>query len=602
RDAHDDDLFEYYATSQIEYVDATTGARKPVGKTGMIDELTSSPDGKYLIVASLKRPFSRLLPSNDYPKSVFILDRTGKTVKQIAELPSAEGVPIMGVLTGPRAYRWNDAEPATAVWVEALDGGDLRNQAPFRDRIVRLKAPFTGDATELMKTEYRFRRISWTEKDVALITEYDRPKRWTRTWLIDAAGSEARKLSDRSDEDRYSDPGTPITVTGGGGAFGGGGPFGGGPSGLIIQRGDYIFFRGDGASAQGDRPFLDRLNLKTLAAERLFRSDDKSYETVVSVLSDDGRTLLTRYETKTEPPNYFVRDLNAGTKTALTAFKDPHPQITTALANREFVTYERKDGVKLSGTIYVPATRKPGERLPMFIWAYPREFADPTAASQVVGSPNRFTVVSGPSHLLLLTQGYVVFDGPTMPIVGKGETANDTYVEQLVSSAQAAIDKAVDMGIADRNRVGVGGHSYGAFMTANLLAHTDIFKAGIARSGAYNRSLTPFGFQNERRTFWEVPRVYENMSPFFYADKIRTPILLIHGEMDDNSGTFPIQSERLYMALKGHGATVRYVTLPYEAHGYAARESILHTVAEMVNWMDKWVKNGQTKTTTTSTK
>jgi dipeptidyl aminopeptidase/acylaminoacyl peptidase len=173
-------------------------------------------------------------------------------------------------------------------------------------------------------------------------------------------------------------------------------------------------------------------------------------------------------------------------------------------------------------------------------------------------------------------------------------------VEQLVSSAQAAVDKAVDMGIADRDRVGVGGHSYGAFMTANLLAHSDIFRAGVARSGAYNRTLTPFGFQNERRTFWEVPQVYSSMSPFFYADKINEPILLIHGEMDDNSGTFPIQSERLFMALKGHGATVRYVTLPYEAHGYAARESIFDTVAETVNWLDKWVKNAAPRTTTTA--
>jgi dipeptidyl aminopeptidase/acylaminoacyl peptidase len=255
------------------------------------------------------------------------------------------------------------------------------------------------------------------------------------------------------------------------------------------------------------------------------------------------------------------------------------------------VTYDRKDGVKLSGTIYLPTNYKKGDRVPMYVWAYPREFADPDAASQVVGSPNRFTTVSGASHLLMLTQGYAIFDGPTMPIVGTGETANDTYVEQLVASAQAAVDKAVEMGIADRDRVGVGGHSYGAFMTANLLAHSDIFRAGTARSGAYNRTLTPFGFQNERRTFWEVPQVYSKMSPFFYVDKINEPILLIHGEMDDNSGTFPIQTERLFMGLKGHGATVRYVTLPHEAHGYAARESILHTVAEMLNWLDTYVKS-----------
>ncbi len=597
KNAHDDDLFEHYATSQIEFVDALSGKRTPVGAPGIVDEFSPSPDGRYLIVAALTRPFSRLLPSNDYPKVVAIVDRAGKAVKQIAELPSAENVPIMGVLPGPRAYRWNDAEPSTAVWVEALDEGDPRNKVPFRDRVVMLKAPFAGEPTELAKTEYRYRRIAWTQKDVALLTEYDRPKRWTRTWIIDAPGAEPRKLWDRSDEDRYADPGQPLTVTAGPASR-----FGFGAPGLIVQRGDNIFLRGDGASKEGDRPFLDRMNLTTLAVKRLFRSDQKSYESVVTVLSDDGKALLTRYEARTEAPNYFVRDLNAGTRKALTSFKDPHPQITAALANREFVTYERKDGVKLSGTIYLPTAYEKGDRLPMFVWAYPREFADPDAASQVVGSPNRFTTISGASHLLLLTQGYAIFDGPTMPIVGPGETANDRYVEQLVASAQAAVDKAVDMGIADRDRVGVGGHSYGAFMTANLLAHSDIFRAGIARSGAYNRTLTPFGFQNENRTFWEVPQVYSKMSPFFYANKINEPILLIHGEMDDNSGTFPIQSERLFMALKGHGATVRYVTLPHEAHGYAARESVLDTVAEMANWLDKWVKNAAPRTTTTAAK
>jgi dipeptidyl aminopeptidase/acylaminoacyl peptidase len=284
----------------------------------------------------------------------------------------------------------------------------------------------------------------------------------------------------------------------------------------------------------------------------------------------------------------------------VTTFKDPHPQITSATANRMFVTYKRKDGVGLSGTIYLPAGYQKGQRVPMLVWAYPREFVDADAASQVVGSPNRFTTVGGSSHLLLLTQGYAIFDGPTMPIVGPGETANDTYVEQLVSSADAAIAKAVELGIAERGRIGVGGHSYGAFMTANLLAHSDLFAAGVARSGAYNRTLTPFGFQAETRTFWEIPDIYAKMSPFWNAHKINEPILLIHGEADDNSGTFPIQSERLYMALKGHGATVRYVTLPHEAHGYAARESNLHVLAETVTWLDKYVKNAPAKRITTA--
>jgi dipeptidyl aminopeptidase/acylaminoacyl peptidase len=304
---------------------------------------------------------------------------------------------------------------------------------------------------------------------------------------------------------------------------------------------------------------------------------------------------MTRWETKTDFPNYYIRDLASGKRTALTQFKDPAPQLTGI--EKQLVTYERKDGVKLSATVYLPPGYKPGTKLPFVLWAYPAEFTDAAAASQVSGSANRFTTISGASHLLFLTQGYGVLDNPTMPIVGAGETANDTYVEQLVASAEAAVNKIVDMGVADRDRIGVSGHSYGAFMTANLLAHCRLFRAGAARSGAYNRSLTPFGFQNEQRTFWEVPEIYSKMSPFWFANKVEDPILLIHGEADNNSGTFPIQSERFYMALKGNGKTVRYVTLPLEAHGYASRESNLHVLYEWINWFDKYVKNAKPRTT-----
>jgi dipeptidyl aminopeptidase/acylaminoacyl peptidase len=359
----------------------------------------------------------------------------------------------------------------------------------------------------------------------------------------------------------------------------------------ILQVGDAIYLNGQGASPDGDRPFLDRLNLRTFTTERLFRSDMTSFESIVGLLDESGGRVVTRRETRTQPPNYVIRNLQTGTEQAITRFADPHPQLTKAMADRLFVTYKRKDGVGLSGTIYLPVGYQKGQRVPMLVWAYPQEFVDTDAASQVVGSPNRYTSVTGASHLLLLTQGYAIFDGPTMPIVGPGETANDKYIEQLVASAEAAVDKAVELGIADRSRIAVGGHSYGAFMTANLLAHTDLFVAGIARSGAYNRSLTPFGFQAETRTFWEVPEVYAKMSPFWHANTIKEPVLLIHGEADDNTGTFPIQSERFYMALKGHGATARYVTLPHEAHGYVARESNMHVVAETLNWLDYYVKS-----------
>ena len=590
---HDEVLFEYYFASQLAAINSTTGHKTLIGRPGIFENVAPSPNGEYLLVSRIKRPFSRLLPMNGFPKDVEIWTRRGEVAKKIADLPSAEGIPINGVETGPRGIRWRPDQPATITWAEALDGGDLKNKAPFRDKLLALTAPFSGSPAEVIKTEWRFGGISYTEKGIALLGESDRATRRTRTWILEA-GAEPRMLWERRQQDAYNNPGSPVAKRdgGGGGGFGGGrGGFGGG--GVILQRGDSIYLTGSGASPDGDRPFLDRLDLKTLKTERLFRSGDKSYEAIIAPLDDDAKTILTEYESLTEPANYYVRDLAAGTKRAITQFKDPAPQL--AGVQKQFITYDRKDGVKLSATLYLPAGYKKGERLPMVMWAYPREFTDTDTAGQVSGSPYRFTRIGGISHLFLLTQGYAVLDGPTMPIIGPGETANDTYVEQLVASAEAAVNKVVEMGIADRDRIGVGGHSYGSFMTANLLANCDLFRAGIARSGAYNRTLTPFGFQSERRTFWEVPDIYGKMSPFYHANKINEPILLMHGEADDNSGTFPIQSERLYMALKGHGATVRYVTLPFEPHGYIGRESVLHTLAEMINWMDKYVKNAGPK-------
>jgi dipeptidyl aminopeptidase/acylaminoacyl peptidase len=588
--AHDEDLFEYYFTSQLAAIDIATGRKTLIGRPAIFSSVTPSPSGEYVLVSKIKRPYSHLIPMNGFPEDVEVWTRKGDVARKVADVPTREGVSLTGVQAGPRGYRWRADQPATILWVEALDGGDMKNKVPFRDRVMSVSAPFTSEPIEIAKTEWRYSGISFTEKSIALLSESDRATRRTRTWILES-GAAPRKLWDRRQDAAYENPGNPVIrrdsgVAGFGG--GGGGGFGGG-GGVIMQTGDDIFLTGAGASPDGDRPFLDRLNLKTLATERLFRSDAKSYETVVAPLSDDGKTILTRAESPTDPPNYYVRELPGGAKRAATAFTDPQPQLRGV--THQLVTYQRRDGVKLSATLYLPPNYQKGDRLPVIMWAYPREFGDPDSASQITGSANRFTTVSGYSHLFLLLSGYAIFDNPTMPIIGPGETANDHYVEQLVDDAQAAIDKVVEMGVGDRDRIGVGGHSYGAFMTANLLAHSRLFRAGFAESGAYNRSLTPFGFQSERRTFWDVPDLYAKMSPFWYANQIKDPILLMHGEADDNSGTFPIQSERFYMALKGFGATVRYETLPFEAHGYAGRETLLHILAERINWFDKYVKN-----------
>ncbi|MFN2447848.1 MAG: prolyl oligopeptidase family serine peptidase [Vicinamibacterales bacterium] len=594
--AHDDALFEHYFTSQLAIVDATTGSVAPFGAPGLFSEVSASPSGEYVLVTRVKRPFSRIVGANGFASDVEVLDRKGTRVRSVGSLDLAESVPINGVRPGARVSLWNPAKPGSLIWVEALDGGDPAAKVPHRDRVQQIEAPFTGSPTELARIESRYQSIQFTAQGVGFLAENDRGKRWTRTWMLED-GKEPRKLFDRASEDRYADPGTfvvthkPLPV--GDPTLG---EFGTPVDLTIAQTGRSVYLSGEGASPEGDRPFLDRLDLDSMKAERLFRSEGERYEVVTDIFSPDASSILTRRETRSSPPNLILRDLKAGGERALTALTDQTPALSAA--EKQLLTYDRKDGVKLSATLYLPADRRTNERLPLIVWAYPREFIDNATASQVVGSAHRYNVVSfGNIHLITVLQGYALMI-PTMPIVGPGETANDSYVEQLVASAQASVDKAVELGIADRDRVGVAGHSYGAFMTANLLAHSDIFRTGIALSGAYNRSLTPFGFQNERRTFWDKPDLYARLSPFWHAQKVNEPVLLMHGEVDNNQGTFPIQTERFYLALKGHGARVRYVTLPYESHRYASRETLLHVAAEFVTWFDRYVKGAGPRATT----
>jgi dipeptidyl aminopeptidase/acylaminoacyl peptidase len=576
KNAFDERLFDHYFTAQLAVVSAATGASTPVGKPAIFERVDVSPGGEHLLVVRTVRPFSYLVPSGGFPQEIEVWNLKGELVRSIATLPSSEGVPIRGVRVGPRAVNWRPGTPATLVWAEALDGGDPRTKVEHQDRIVTLAAPFAAEPTELARLVKRYAGLTWDTQGIGFLQEYDRERRWAKTWIVDATkpGTAPVLLFDRSAEERYSDPGFPlIRMT---------------PTGdVAMQRsGDWIYFTGTGASPQGDRPFLDRLNLVTKKTERLWRADTVHYEAVVALLDDAAKSFVTRRESRAEPPNYFVRQ---GTRVrALTAFKDPAPQLTGI--QKRLLTYTREDGVPLSGTLYLPPGYVPGSRLPVVMWAYPIEFASASAAGQVSAAPNRFNIVRGPSHLFFLTQGYAVLDDPKMPIIG-GDTANNHYVEQLVMSARAAVKAVVDAGVGDADRIGIGGHSYGAFMTANLLAHSNLFRAGIARSGAYNRTLTPFGFQNEDRTFWQARQVYLRMSPFVYADSINEPILMTHGEADNNSGTFPINSERLFAAIKGLGGTARLVMLPNEAHGYVARESVLHTLAEMLDWFDRYVKN-----------
>ena len=581
---HDEAIFEHYATSQLARV-TLSGAVAEIGKPAIISAASASPDGRWLLVTSLARPFSYTVPLNYFPTKIEIWSPDGSVARAIATRPLIERVGWGGdgAQAGPRNPAWRSDVAATLTWTEALDGGESTREVPKRDRVLMLDAPFTATPTTLFESEWRSRGLTWGRADLAIAREGNSKTRKARTWVIDPSGKKApRLLWENSTEDRYNDPGAFHTTTDARGrsvlAF--------------TPDGKSAFLRGNGASSEGDRPFIDRVDLATGKATRLFRSSAPYYETVVDVLDDRGQRLLTRRESVDEAPNYWMRDLVRRTAPRqLTQFKDPAPQF--AGVKKEVVSYKRKDGVQLQATVYLPPgyDKARDGALPFLLWAYPREFGSAEAASQVLGSPYRFTRPGGSSHLFALLQGYGVMDDPTMPIVAmNGKESNDTYVEQLVASAEAAVDKLVEMGVGDRDRIAVGGHSYGAFMTANLLAHTKLFRAGIARSGAYNRTLTPFGFQGEERTYWQAPDLYEQMSPFTYADKIKTPILLVHGMADNNTGTYPMQSERMYAALKGNGGTVRYVQLPAESHGYAARESVGHTLFEMLNWLDQWVK------------
>ena len=578
--AFDELLFDYYATSQMAVVDVASGSITKMGKPGIFDSVAVSPDQSYLLVERIKRPYSYALPASGFAHSVEIWDWEGRPVKVLADLPNEEGVPINGVPIGPRNVNWMTHKAATLIWTEALDGGDPKAEVPYRDRYLALDPPFAAEPREVLKLKERAAGLNYlATPGRALAAQSEWKRSWRTTFLVDLDHPAVApvKVWDLGTRDRYKDPGRPVTEalkTG---------------ERVVLQDKDWIYLSGSGSSPKGDHPFLDRMSLKTLKTERLWQCQDPGYETFVDFDGTSRTRFVTSYETKTDPPNYYLYDLKTKRRTALTDFKDPAPQMTGV--RKERISYKRADGVELSGTLYLPPGYKDGTRLPVVVWAYPMEYDSAATAGQVRGSVNRFTFYRGASQLLFITQGYAVLDNAEMPVVGTPETVNDTFVQQIVSNAEAAIRKLDEMGIGDPKRVGVGGHSYGAFMTANLLAHCNLFAAGIARSGAYNRTLTPFGFQSERRTLWEAPETYVKMSPFMFADKIKTPILLIHGMADNNSGTFPIQSERLFAALKGFGATARFVYLPYESHGYSARESVLDVLAEMVEWFDTYVKN-----------
>ena len=579
----DEHNFEQLTLSELYKVNLD-GAKTVWKGNDMYSGVSFSPDGTYVLVTTIERPFSYLVPYRRFPSKTNIYKSNGDLVNEFLSVPLIEDLPkgFMAARKGKRNLSWRDDKPATLVWAEVLDGGDPANEVEYRDEVFELNAPFSGNPTSLIKTIGRFAGIEWGNSKTAMAYDYWWNTRNTKTYLFNPSNNKTQPkiISDRSYQDTYSDPGEFVTKRN---------ELGRNTLDIINDK---VYLIGDGFSKKGKFPFLDEMDLKTLKKSRLYQSNltDK-VEAISSALDIKKGELIVRIESKNEYPNYYIRNIKKRIGLIpLTNFENPFKSIQDVY--KEVIKYNREDGLELSGTLYLPTNYEKGKKYPMVMWAYPREYKDKSSAGQSTSNSNTFTRPYYGSPIYWVTRGYVVLDGASFPIVGEGsEEPNDTFIKQLVANAKAAIDAVDNLGYIDRNKVAVGGHSYGAFMTANLLAHSNLFAAGIARSGAYNRTLTPFGFQSEERNYWEAPEIYYNMSPFMHADTMKTPLLLIHGEADNNSGTYPLQSERYFNALKGLGAPVRLVMLPKESHGYSAKESVLHMLWEQDQWLEKHVKN-----------
>ncbi|MFY7864860.1 alpha/beta hydrolase family protein [Roseateles sp.] len=573
---HDENLLDHHGLSQLTRVNLQTLRTQKLGAPALFFSVASIGDDETLLTERITRPFSYSLTWDDFPQVVEVRRADGSVLREVARLPLKRGVAINGVLAGPRVFYASPNRDGAVFWVEALDGGNPNQRAPHRDRLMRLDPPYTGEAQELLRIPFRFSGMRFLDDGQhALLSEEDPLRAITRSYLLTLRGGNVSVLFEHALRERYRHPGTPLmrTESRRGRA-------------LAQTQGGGLLMLGQGASPKGDRPFLDRVSLRDGNAQRLFQSSDKVYEQPVDLLNGQ---LLTLQESTHSAPSLHLHPLAATANSAggagLSLTRPPATPPVLRKIRRELVQFKRGDGVEMSFWMYLPPDYKEGEARPTLVWAYPLEFHDAALAGQVSGSPNRFANFSGISPVLLALEGYVVLNDATMPIVGDAKTVNDEFVEQITMSARAIIDKAEELGVSDPKRMAIGGHSYGAFMTVNLLAHTDLFKVGIARSGAYNRTLTPFGFQSERRSLWDARDTYLKLSPFLYANQLKEPLLLIHGEADNRSGTPAMQSERLYQALVGTGGTARYVSLPLEAHGYTARESVGHVQWEMRQWL-----------------
>lgn len=585
KNKNDEINFENIITSEL-YKISLNGNKTLFKSADMFAGQSFSPDGNYIMITTIQKPFSYIVPLNRFPMKSIVYDKNGTEVKIVNETPLTEIMPkgFMAVQKGKRSLMWRNDKPATLAFVQALDEGDPANKVAFRDEMFLWEAPFSANPTSLVKTPQRFSDITWGNETIAVVSDEWYDTRNTKTYLINPSNpsQQPKVITDRNAQDVYADPGNFETRKNQYNRY------------VLAIENDKAFRIGDGYTKEGQFPFLDELNLKTLQSKRLYTSTYKDKkEDLIEVEDFKKGTVLVQIQSKNDYPNYYFRNINQkDLLTPITDFKNPFESIKNV--SKEVIKYKRKDGVELSGTLYLPVgydkTKK--EKLPLLIWAYPAEYKDKNSAGQSTQNPNEFTFPNYGSFVYWVTKGYVVLDDASFPIIGEDKTEpNDNFISQLVDNAEAAINAVDALGYINRKKVAVGGHSYGAFMTANLLTHSNLFACGIARSGAYNRTLTPFGFQSEQRNYWETPEVYNTMSPFMHADKMKTPLLLVHGEADNNPGTFTLQTERYFQAIKGLGGPARMVILPKESHGYVAKENILHLLWEQDQFLEKYLKN-----------
>ena len=583
KNPQDEANFETLAKSDLVKI-SINGDQQKFKSEGIYSGMNFSPDGNYLMLTTIQKPYSYIVPLNRFPMTSTVYDKNGNLVKVVNETPLNEIMPkgFSSVREGKRNISWRDDQSATLVYAEALDGGDQAKKVEYRDEIFVWDAPFNTAPKSFFKTQQRFNGIDWSNGNVAIVSDSWYDTRNSKSYLINLKDNSSRIIEDRNYQDIYSDSGRFAENKN---EFG---------RNVIDIKNGKAHLIGAGFTKDGQFPFIDQLDLGTMKKNRLYTSKLKnSKESIIDILDPKTGQVLVVEQSATHYPNYFVRNIKNGKATAVTHFANPFESIKNVY--KEVITYKRNDGVELTGTLYLPANynrKNPTEKLPLLIWAYPREYVSKDTAGQSTQNPNDFTFPSYGSFIYWVTKGYAVLDDASFPIIGEGKAQpNDTFITQLVADGRAAIDAVDKLGYIDRTKVAVGGHSYGAFMTANLLTHSKDYACGIARSGAYNRTLTPFGFQSEQRNYWDVPEIYNTMSPFMTADKMKTPMLLIHGEADNNPGTFTLQTERYFQALKNLGAPVRMVLLPKESHGYAAKESILHTLWEQDQFLEKCFKN-----------